>query len=147
MKDSGWTTRSTGWLATKSQTSVGRPRRRWRGDIMRQQEGFVCLLLNVPVTCECIAGTDLLRQFTCCHTEIEVANQTFHHTQLQHTDTGPTTPSTDPIRQATGVPRLLLLLLGVRRLHGQHCSRHSAIFAITLSRGRFGRTCSVVWSS
>ena len=35
--------------------------------------------------------------FTCCHTEIEVANQTFHLTQSQYTDTGPTSPSTDPI--------------------------------------------------
>ena len=34
---------------------------------------------------------------TCCHTEIEVADQTFHLTQSQHTDTGPTSPSTDPI--------------------------------------------------
>ena len=34
---------------------------------------------------------------TCCHTEIEVADQTFHLTQSQHTDTGTTSPSTDPI--------------------------------------------------
>ena len=33
---------------------------------------------------------------TCCHTEI-VANQTFHLTQSQYTDAGPTSPSTDPI--------------------------------------------------
>ena len=31
---------------------------------------FVCWLLNVPATCECISGTDLLN-FMCCHTEIE----------------------------------------------------------------------------
>ena len=35
--------------------------------------------------------------FTCCHTEIEVAGQTFHLTQSQYTDTGPTSPGTDPI--------------------------------------------------
>ena len=35
--------------------------------------------------------------FTCCHTEIEVADQTFHLTQSQYTDTGLTSPSTDPI--------------------------------------------------
>ena len=35
--------------------------------------------------------------FTCCHTEIEAADQTFHLTQSQYTDTGPTSPSTDPI--------------------------------------------------
>ena len=35
--------------------------------------------------------------FTCCHTEIEVANQTFHLTQSQYTATGPTSPSVDPM--------------------------------------------------
>ena len=35
--------------------------------------------------------------FTCCHTEIEVADQTFYLTQSQYTDTGPTSPSGDPI--------------------------------------------------
>ena len=35
--------------------------------------------------------------FTCCHTEIEVADQTFHLTQSQFTDTRPTSPRTDPI--------------------------------------------------
>ena len=34
---------------------------------------------------------------TCCHTDIEVADQTFHLIQSQYTDTGPTSPSTDPI--------------------------------------------------
>ena len=34
---------------------------------------------------------------TCCHTEIEVADQTFYLTQSQYTDTGPTSPSADPI--------------------------------------------------
>ena len=35
--------------------------------------------------------------FTCCHTETEAADQTFHLTQSQYTDTGPTSPSADPI--------------------------------------------------
>ena len=35
--------------------------------------------------------------FTCCHTEIEVEDQTFHLTQSQYTDTGPTSRSSDPI--------------------------------------------------
>ena len=35
--------------------------------------------------------------FTRCHTEIEVVEQTFHLTQSQYTDTGPTSPSTYPI--------------------------------------------------
>ena len=36
--------------------------------------------------------------FTCCHTEIEVADPTFYLTQSQYTDTGPTSPSADPIK-------------------------------------------------
>ena len=35
--------------------------------------------------------------FACCHTKIEVADQTFHLTQSQYTNTGPTSPRTDPI--------------------------------------------------
>ena len=35
--------------------------------------------------------------FTCCHTEIEVADQTFYLTQSQYADTSPTSPSADPI--------------------------------------------------
>ena len=35
--------------------------------------------------------------FTCCHTQTEVADQTFYLTQSQYTDTGPTSPSADPI--------------------------------------------------
>ena len=35
--------------------------------------------------------------FTCCHTEIEVADQNVYLTQSQYTDTGPTSPSADPI--------------------------------------------------
>ena len=57
---------------------------------------IVCWLLNVPVTSVCISGTDLLN-VTCCHTEIEVAKQTFHLTQSQYTDTGLTSPSDDSL--------------------------------------------------
>ena len=35
--------------------------------------------------------------FTCCHTEIEVADPTFYLTQSQYTDTRPISPSADPI--------------------------------------------------
>ena len=35
--------------------------------------------------------------FTCCHTQIEVADQTFYLTQSQYTDTGRTSPSADPL--------------------------------------------------
>ena len=46
-------------------------------------------------------------KFTRCHTETEVADQTFYFTQSQNTDIGPTSPSADPIapgRVATRVP-------------------------------------------
>ena len=33
--------------------------------------------------------------FTCCHTELEVADQTFHLTESQCSDTGHTSPSAD----------------------------------------------------
>ena len=39
--------------------------------------------------------------FTCCHTEIEVADQTFDLTQSQCTDTKLTSPSTDPVMPGT----------------------------------------------
>ena len=42
-------------------------------------------------------GRICLDNFTCCHTEIEVADQTFYLTQSQYTDTGPTSPSADRI--------------------------------------------------
>ena len=42
-------------------------------------------------------GQICLDNFTCCHTEIEVADQTFYLTQSQCTDTGPTSPSADPM--------------------------------------------------
>ena len=35
-------------------------------------------------------------KFICCHTNIEVADQTFYLTQSQYTDSGPTSPSADP---------------------------------------------------
>ena len=45
---------------------------------------YACLLvfwaLNIPATCTCLSGTDLLNS-TCCHTETEVADQTFYLTR------------------------------------------------------------------
>ena len=47
--------------------------------------------------------------FRCCHTETEVADQTFYLTQSQYADTTPTSPRADPItpgacRVATWMP-------------------------------------------
>ena len=46
-------------------------------------------------------GRICLDNFTCSHTEIEVADQTFYLTQSQCTDTEPTSPSTDLIMPGT----------------------------------------------
>ena len=35
--------------------------------------------------------------FTCCHTQVEAADQTFYLTQSQYNVTGPTSPSADSI--------------------------------------------------
>ena len=42
-------------------------------------------------------GRICIDNFTCCHTEMEAADPTFYLTQSQYTDTGPTSPSADPI--------------------------------------------------
>ena len=57
---------------------------------------FVCCLTSQqhPSVSQGQICTD---NFMCCHTEIEVADQTFYLTQSQYTDTGPTIPSADPI--------------------------------------------------
>ena len=61
---------------------------------------FVCWLLNVPAT-SVSQGRICSDNFTYCHTEIEVADPTFYLTQSQYTDTGPTSPSADPIMPGT----------------------------------------------
>ena len=56
--------------------------------VSKMRSLFVGWLLNVPATCD---------DFTCCHTEIKIADQTFYLTQSQYTDTGPTNSSADRI--------------------------------------------------
>ena len=61
---------------------------------------FVCLLVGCLTSQQHASvsqGRICSDNFTCCHTEIEIADQTFHLTQSQYTDTGPTSPSADPI--------------------------------------------------
>ena len=58
----------------------------------------VCWLLNVPATGYSVPqGRICSDNFTCCHTEIQVADQTFYLIQSQYTDTRPTSPNTDLI--------------------------------------------------
>ena len=64
----------------------------------------VCLLvgcLTPKQQASVSQGRICLDNFACRHTEIEVADQTFYLTQSQYTDTGPTSPSADPITPGT----------------------------------------------
>ena len=66
----------------------------------KEREGFVCWLvacLTSQQQASVSQGRICSDNLTCCHTEIEVADQTFYLTQSQYTDTGPTSPSADPI--------------------------------------------------
>ena len=69
---------------------------------------LACLLALRPSNMlVCLKDGNSSDKFTCCHIEIEVADQTFYLTQSHYTDTGPTTPSSDPTtpgRAAIGVP-------------------------------------------
>ena len=53
-------------------------------------------LLNVQQHAGVSGGWICSDNFKCCHTEIEAADPTFYLTQSQYTDTGLTSPSTDP---------------------------------------------------
>ena len=60
---------------------------------------LVCLLVGCLTSCKHSSvsqGRICSDKFTCCHTEKEVADQTFYLTQSQYTDTGPTSPCADP---------------------------------------------------
>ena len=66
--------------------------------------GDVCLLVGCLESQQHVSvsqGWICTDKFTCCHTDIEVADQTFYLTQSQYTDTRPTSHSTDPIMPGT----------------------------------------------
>ena len=73
---------------------------RSRGSDLPPHSLFVCWLVGC-FTSQQHASVSQWRicsdNFTCCHTEIEVADPTFYLTQSQYTDTRPTSPSADPI--------------------------------------------------
>ena len=61
---------------------------------------FVCLFVSCLTSQQHASvsqGRICTYNFTCCHTEIEAADQTFYLTQSQYIDTGPTSPSADPV--------------------------------------------------
>ena len=61
--------------------------------------GLSCLLacLTSQQQASVSQGRVCSDNFACCCTETEVADQTFYLNQSQYTDTGPTSPSADPI--------------------------------------------------
>ena len=69
-----------------------------------EQEGRVCLLVGCSTSQQHASvslGWICSDNSMCCHTEMEVADQTFYLIQSQYTDTGLTSPSTDPITPGT----------------------------------------------
>ena len=80
--------------------SASCPVKRQVYDEQRWECLFVCWLVGCLTSQQHASvsqGRICTDNFTCCHTEIEAADQTFHLTQSQYTDTGPTSPSADPI--------------------------------------------------
>ena len=69
----------------KTRTAANRRRGVFVGCLTSQQQASVS------------QGRICSDSYTCCHTEIETADQTFYLTQSQYTDTGPTSPSADLI--------------------------------------------------
>ena len=91
--------------STGNNRKSGRPGNTWRWDTNPEMQGSGCPLGEVEFV-GCLTsqqhasvsrGRICLDSFTCCHTEIDVADPTLHLTQSQYTDTGPTSPSADPI--------------------------------------------------
>ena len=71
---------------------------------------FVCLLVGCLTSQQQASvsqGRICSDNFACCHTEREIADQTFYLTQSQYTDTGPISPSADPITPGTWQSSLL----------------------------------------
>ena len=66
------------------------------GGSMGEKNVVVCLTCQQHASVS--QGWICSDNFTCCHTEIEVADQTFHLTHSQYTDTRPTSPRTGPVR-------------------------------------------------
>ena len=61
---------------------------------------FVCLFVGCLTSQQHASvpqGRICSDNFTCCHTQVEVADQTIHLTQSQYTDIGPTSLSVDPV--------------------------------------------------
>ena len=88
----------------------------WGGGWGEGRVGWLLACLTSQQQASVSQGRIFSDNFTCCHTVIEVADPTFYLTQSQYTDTGPTSPSADPITAGswqgitTGVPILKSLV-------------------------------------
>ena len=76
-------------------TSTKQKKQDTRKQILHQSTVVVCSTSQQHASVS--QGRICSDNFTRCHTEIEAADQTFYLTQSQYTDTGPTSPSDDPI--------------------------------------------------
>ena len=84
----------------KREREGGREKQRERERETETKREIVCLLVGCLISQQQASvsqGRICPDNFTCCHTEIEVADQTFYLTQSQYTDTGPTSHSASPI--------------------------------------------------
>ena len=88
-------------VAAVAETVVGDMRVcQYYGNIEASEHSGVCLFVGCLTSQQHASvsqGRICSDNLTCCHTETEAADQTFHLTQSQYTDTGPTSPSDDPI--------------------------------------------------
>ena len=75
-----------------------RGRRRRRKKKQKKKEGWLVVgCLTSQQHASVSQGRICTDNFMCCHTEMEAADQIFHLTHSQYTDTRPTSPSADPI--------------------------------------------------
>ena len=94
-----------------------------KGTASSQESCGICLLVGCFTSQQQASvsqGRTCLDNFTCCHTEIEVADPTFYPTQSQCTDTRPISPSADPRTPGAW--------------QGSHCSANFEVTGMTRPR-------------
>ena len=94
-----WWARRHGWCWCSTPGSQWTVASSWLATSSSEVRLFVGLLggcLTSQQHASVSQGRICSDKFTCCHTETEIADQTFYLTQSQYTDIGPTSPSADP---------------------------------------------------
>ena len=98
--EEGYGKRAGEWARTAERQRKQRTREERRAKVEMDRKEEVCLFVGCLTSQQHASvsqGRICSDNFTCCHTEIEVADQTFHLTQSQYTDTRPTSPSANPV--------------------------------------------------